>query len=372
MSITVIIPAAGKGTRSGFEKNKLLQVLPDLNVTPLERTVQSFCLPYISQIVVAVSKQDEAEISALLAPYGVTLVSGGATRTESVKNALSATTGEIVLIHDGARPFVTERAILSCIESVKKFGSGICAVPVTDTVAQAENGEIVAVPDRERLFALQTPQGFFTADIKRAYEQILPQKTYTDDSSVYAEFIKKPRLCAGARENVKLTFKTDFKSSACRTGIGIDTHAFGKAQDYILLGGVKIPSDSGLIAHSDGDVLVHAVMDALLSAAGLRDIGYFFPDTDERWRNADSMKMLAAVMEEVKKQGYAPCNLSVAIQAQKPRLSKFIGQMVDNLASALRLPVSAVGVTAGTNEGLGYIGEGKGITVTANVLLKTL
>jgi 2-C-methyl-D-erythritol 2,4-cyclodiphosphate synthase len=111
-------------------------------------------------------------------------------------------------------------------------------------------------------------------------------------------------------------------------------------------------------------------MDALLSAAGLRDIGHYFPDTDEKWHNADSMEMLKIVLAEIHQEGYAPLNLSVAIQAQKPRLAKYIPAMVKNLAETLGIPPSAVGVTAGTNEGLGYVGEGKGITVTANVLLK--
>jgi 2-C-methyl-D-erythritol 4-phosphate cytidylyltransferase/2-C-methyl-D-erythritol 2,4-cyclodiphosphate synthase len=369
MTVSVIIPAAGKGERTGFQHNKLLYPIPLLGITCLEKTVQAFVREDIAQIVVAVSERDEAEVKALLEGYPVLLVRGGQTRTQSVKNALSAVTGEIVLIHDGARPFVSEKVITDCIESVKAFGSGICALPVTDTVVRAEGGEIVAVPDRSELYAVQTPQGFFTADIRSAYSEI-GKENYTDDSAVYAKFIGKPRLFLGARENVKLTFSQDFTSPAVRTGIGIDTHAFGKAQDHIVLAGVKVPSESGLIAHSDGDVLLHAVMDALLSAAGLRDIGHYFPDTDEKWHNADSMQMLKIVLDKIYGEGYIPLNLSVAIQAQKPRLAKYIPAMVARLAEALKLPSSAVGVTVGTNEGLGYVGEGKGITVTANVLLK--
>ena len=155
-----------------------------------------------------------------------------------------------------------------------------------------------------------------------------------------------------------------------RCGFGVDTHAFGKKQDYILLAGVKIPSESGLIAHSDGDVLVHALMDALLSAAGLRDIGFHFPDSDVKWKNANSMEMLALVIGLLDKQGYAPQNVSIAIQAEKPRLAKYIEDMKNSLASALKLDPTAIGITAGTNEGLGYVGEGKGITVHAYALLK--
>ena len=138
---------------------------------------------------------------------------------------------------------------------------------------------------------------------------------------------------------------------------------------FVMLGGVKVPSDSGLIAHSDGDVLAHAVMDAMLSAAGLKDIGHYFPDSDEKWRNADSMKMLEEVKRLVADKGFAVKNLSAAIQAERPRLAAYIDGIRNSLATALRLDPSAVGISAGTNEGLGYIGEGRGITVTAEVLL---
>ncbi len=374
MNISVIICAAGKGLRAGFEKNKLLLPMPNNSgVTVLQKTVQAFCREDIAEIIIAVSPVDKTEVENLLADQPLCkVVLGGETRTQSVQNALAAVTGEIVLIHDGARPYVTQKIIGDCIESVKKYGSGVCALPVTDTVVIAEKETISFVPNRENVYAVQTPQGFYTSDMVRSYAKIV-NENYTDDSAVYAKFIKPPHLFEGSRENKKLTFREDFIYDApARVGVGIDTHAFGKTQDYIVMAGINVPSDSGLIAHSDGDVLVHAVMDALLSAAGLRDIGYYFPDTDEKWKNADSMKMLAEVMEKIKKQGFTPCNLSVAIQAQKPKLCKYVPTMSENLAKILDLPLSAVGITAGTNEGLGYVGEGKGITVTANVLLKKI
>ena len=139
-----------------------------------------------------------------------------------------------------------------------------------------------------------------------------------------------------------------------------------------MLAGVKIPSESGLVAHSDGDVLVHAVMDALLSAAGLFDIGHYFPDTDARFAGADSMELLREVMRLIKEQGLAPANVSVSVLAERPRLAPYIDAMKEALAAALGISPSAVGIAAGTNEKLGYVGEGKGITVYAMVLLKKL
>lgn len=372
VTVGAIICAAGKGTRTGFAKNKLL--VPFQGTTALEKTLSAFDFPAIAQIVVTANTEDFDEISALCQRFdGAEAVLGGADRSHSVYNALQAIQTDVVLIHDGARPFVSRKTIEGCIESVKTYGSGICAIECKDTVAVVRQGKIVSVPARDTLRRIQTPQGFFRENILSAYERAFETEdgVYTDDSSVFARFCGAPRLCTGSVENVKLTYAEDFADNAARCGFGIDTHAFGKPQAYIVLGGARVPSESGLIAHSDGDVLTHAVMDALLSAAGLKDIGHYFPDGDERWKNADSMQMLAQVVEIIGERGYAVKNLSVAIQAEKPRLAKYIDEIKRNLAAVLAVDESAVGVAAGTNEGLGYVGEGKGITVHAYVLLRS-
>ena len=371
-TVCAIICAAGKGTRTGFTKNKLL--VPFQGETALNKTLSAFTFSAIDEIVVTASQEDFKEIDEICQKYtNAKAVLGGEDRSQSVYNALRATGADIVLIHDGARPFVTRKTIENCIESVKINGSGICAIECRDTVAVVKNGKIINVPDRNTLRQIQTPQGFFRENILCAYERAfeINDGVYTDDSSVFARFCGAPHLCDGSPENVKLTYAEDFTDNVARCGFGVDTHAFGKEQDFIVLGGVKIPSDSGLIAHSDGDVLAHAVMDALLSAAGLKDIGHYFPDTDARWKNANSMDMLAQVVAIVQEQGYAVKNLSVAIQAEKPRLAKYIDDIKIHLAATLRVDETAVGVSAGTNEGLGYVGEGKGITVNAYALLRS-
>ncbi len=369
-SVCAVICAAGKGSRTGFAKNKLL--VPFEGSTPLAKTISAFDFPAIDEIIVTSSKEDFAEISALCTNFPRTsVVLGGKERSHSVYNALKAAKSDIILIHDGARPFVTREIIEGCIQSVQTVGSGICAIECRDTVATVKDGKILSVPPRATLRQIQTPQGFFRENITYAYERAFEREKsgYTDDSSVFADFCGAPRICAGSVENIKLTYAEDFTKNA-RCGFGIDTHAFGKEQNYIVLAGVKIPSASGLIAHSDGDVLCHAVMDALLSAAGLKDIGHYFPDTDEKWQNADSMEMLKKVVSLIEEQGYRPYNLSVAIQAEKPRMASYIDEMKNALAGALKIDPTFVGVTAGTNEGLGYIGEGKGITVNAYALIK--
>lgn len=372
-SVCAIVCAAGKGFRAGFEQNKLLVPLDGDRV--LKKTLSAFDFPAIDEIIVTASETDFNKISALCKAFDRTkVVLGGSTRSESVFNALKTAQSDIVLIHDGARPFVTREVIEGCIQSVKAFGSGICAVPCADTVAVQKGGKIISVPDRETLCNIQTPQGFFRENILSAYTRAFEKETiaYTDDSSVFAQFCGTPRLCAGARDNIKLTYAEDFRALTARCGFGVDTHAFGKDQPYIVLAGVKIPSESGLIAHSDGDVLAHAVMDALLSAAGLRDIGFYFPDSNEKWKNADSMKMLSTVVEMLAERKFALKNISIAIQAEKPRLAKYIDDMKNSLSSVLKLDPTAIGISAGTNEGLGYIGEGKGITVNAYALLKNI
>ena len=372
-SVCALICAGGKGTRAGFNKNKLLKDV--LGIPVLERTMAAFAAAGADEIVVAASPDDFSEIAPLCRKYGATLCEGGATRFFSVHNALAHVRSEIVLIHDGARPFVSAEAIAACVENVKKYGSGVCAVPSTDTLATAdENGEILSYPVRANTYRIQTPQGFYLTEIRAAYEKAIAENAtdFTDDSSVYAAYVRKPKLCAGEEKNVKLTYAEDFRNAFARVGIGVDTHAFGHAQNYIVLGGVRVPSESGLVAHSDGDVLCHAVMDALLSAAGLKDIGHYFPDTNDEWKNADSMKMLAQVTALIREQGFRPANLSAAIQAEKPRLAGYIEAIKKSLAEALNLPETAVGISAGTNEKLGYIGEGKGITVNAAVLLEKI
>lgn len=370
ISVCAVICAGGKGLRAGFEKNKLLVPLQGERV--LKKTLSAFDFRAIHEIVVAVAKEDFDEVSELCKAFPkAKVVLGGATRGESVYNALKVVQSDIVLIHDGARPFVTRNVIERCIASVKAFGSGICALPASDTVAICEGERIVNIPPRSTVSLVQTPQGFYKENILYAYTRAFESGNtdFTDDSSLFAIYCGKPRICEGAPENIKLTYARDFQDAYARVGHGVDTHAFGKEQDYILLGGVRIPSDSGLIAHSDGDVLAHALMDALLSATGLRDIGFYFPDKNPKWKNANSMQMLQSVMEMVSDNGFRVKNASISIQAEKPRLANYIEDIRTSLACALHTDENAIGVTAGTNEGLGYVGEGKGITVHASVLL---
>lgn len=360
-----IILAAGRGERAGFARNKLL--VPLYGAPALYHTLEKFDIPEIDEVTVTSSTFDFEEISALCAPFGYRVVTGGATRAESVELALKGVTCERVLIHDGARPFLSRELILRCIDDVDKYGSAVCSLPCPDTAAYCDGGAYTGL-DRDKIRLMQTPQGFNTEDISRAY-RLGAGDSFTDDGSLYAHYIAPPHMTEGERGNVKLTYREDFMrgyppfnpTAGCdRAAFGADVHAFGKG-DKVTLCGVKIPCDGALIAHSDGDVAAHAVIDALLSGAGLDDIGHYFPDTDSKYRGADSMLLLARVTELIKEAGYSAINISLSIQAEKPRLAAHIDEMRKNLSRVTGVPAEAVAIAAGTCEGLGFVGRGQGI-----------
>ena len=376
--VTAIILAAGKGERASLNENKVLCELNGLSV--LSYSLSAFAsVNEIDEIIVACKQEETERVQTLLRPYSAArIVTGGQTRAQSAYSALKEAHGEIVLVHDAARPFVTQKIINDCVTSIKKYGSGVCALPATDTTVLVQDEKIVSTPPRGEVFTVQTPQGFYKEKLLSAYEKAIAENTindFTDESGVYARYIQAPHIFIGERNNRKLTYHEDF-IPAERVGFGVDTHAFYSENEaapfvnFITLGGVKIPSEKILKAHSDGDVLVHALMDALLSAAGLRDIGHYFPDTDEKYAGANSMELLQKVLCLVTEQGLAPKNISISVLAETPRLSPHIENMKESLSGALNLPKNMIGIAAGTNEKLGYIGEKKGITVYVTVMLK--
>ena len=366
--ISAVLCAAGRGLRAGFAGNKVLE---EYNGLPVLLHALAPFLPHADEILVACAPEDEARVQRLLLPHpSARTVTGGRTRSESVLLALREARGEIVLVHDAARPFVTEKTVRDCISCVIQYGSAVCALPLSDTVARVRDGNIAEVPPREEFAALQTPQGFFRGKLLAACERAREEgRVFTDESGVYAAYCEPPRLFTGERSNKKLTYPEDF-APAERVGFGTDTHAFAEDGTFITLCGVKIPSARGLKAHSDGDAAVHALMDALLTAAGLRDIGHYFPDTQEKFKDADSMALLAEVLGMLRAQGLCAKNVSISVVAERPRLAPYIPDMKARLAEALGIAEECVGIAAGTNEHLGYVGEGKGITCFATVLLK--
>lgn len=389
LKITAIIAAAGSGTRAGFGKNKVLTELPrgadelcagslseQKRQTILEATARPFDeYERITEIIFTASGADFCEIGKIAKKQKTPskAVLGGSTRPLSVLEALNAAGGDVVLIHDGARPFVTSEIIDACINGVLSFGSAIAAVPCVDSIAELdENGNIIKC-SRARKCSVQTPQAFFTEDILQAYNLAAKNgelETFTDESGIYSRYIRPAHVVEGSVKNKKLTYPEDFSPlNGLRAGTGFDLHRLEKGRKLIL-GGVEIPHDKGLLGHSDADVLTHAVMDALLSAAALRDIGYYFSDKDEKYKDICSLLLLKEVLRLLKEEGFAPNNVSAVIQAQKPKLSPYINAIRESLAKELNLPLSAVGIGCTTLEGIGIVGREEGIAVTACCTIK--
>lgn len=369
MKVTLILTCAGKGARAGYSENKLWQKIDGEYI--ISRSLSAFKNSgLIDQYIITASQSDFEKVSDLFGSDAL-IVKGGLTRTKSVLNALDKAQGDIVLIHDGARPFVSEKMIKDCIDTAEKFGGAIPVVATRDTMVKA-NDIVSDYLGKNEIYSVQTPQGFKTNLIKDAYTRA-GARAYNDDGEVYKEFIGKLYTYQGDYNNIKLTYPKDFentKKTEYRFGTGFDCHRLVENR-ALILGGITIPHDKGLLGHSDADVLTHAIMDAILSAYANRDIGYHFSDKDPKYKDACSMDLLKQVLEMTKNAGYKVDSVSASVMAEKPKLLKHIPNITESLATALDLPINKVGISATTLEGLGFVGREEGICVHATATLTT-
>lgn len=373
LKTSAVLACGGSGSRAGFGRNKLLETVD--GVACFTKTLYVFSShPDIDEIIVVCAENDEEAFSAEAKKLGakVKFVRGGKTRFESVENGVLAAKGDIVALHDGARPFVSASLISACVESAKKYGSGVACVPPTDTVAAiAYDGDdrLIVSAGRKNLYAVQTPQVFRKDDLLRAYSLCGESfGDFTDESGLFAKYIGRCRLVDGEISNKKLTYSDDFApSSGLRVGTGFDLHRLVEGRKLIL-GGVEIPHSKGLLGHSDADVLLHAIMDALLSSASLGDIGKLFPDTDAAYEGISSVVLYKKVKALLEENGYAIRNVSAVIMAQKPKLSPYRESITRNIAELSGISESSVGVTCTTLEGIGVVGREEGIAVQAYCL----
>lgn len=371
-----IVLAGGSGSRMGAQRNKVLLELAGKPV--IVRAVEAFA-NLVDGVILVSRKEDIPDMRAAMAAANlpITIVAGGDSRQNSVWNGLCALPESCthVLIHDGARCLVDEGTIRRCMASVEAHGTGVAALPAIDTIKQVDADEIVtATPDRSQLRAVQTPQGFTVELIHRAHMSAQQESFLgTDDASLVERLGHPVRLMEGNRRNIKLTTPEDMIMAeaflgrsfpALRVGQGYDVHRLVEGRDLILCG-VNIPHTLGLLGHSDADVAVHALMDAMLGAMALGDIGKHFPDTDERYRGISSMKLLEHVVALLKERHARVTNCDVTIVAQKPKLLPHIPQMQANIASALELPLDRVNIKATTTERLAFEGREEGISAQA-------
>lgn len=373
-----VVVAAGRGVRMGAAVNKVL--LPLCGEPVIRHAVRAFCeADEIDGAVVVASADETEQMRAALCGLEkvCAIVPGGSTRQESVKNGLDALPKEarISLVHDGARPLISRELIARCIRQTEDCGSAVVCTPVTDTVKVEKDGCVVRTLDRSQLRAVQTPQCFFAGELKAAYEAAARDGvSVTDDASVMEHAGHSVHLLESSEVNFKLTTPEDlrraediigerkFMQRLPRTGFGYDVHKLVSGRRLILCG-KEIPWEKGLDGHSDADVAVHALMDALLGAACLGDIGRLYPDNDPAFEGADSMKLLADVLRRVKDAGYAVVHADVTIVAQKPKLMPYMDEMRRNLENAMA--GAQVNVKATTTERLGFEGRGEGISAQA-------
>jgi 2-C-methyl-D-erythritol 4-phosphate cytidylyltransferase/2-C-methyl-D-erythritol 2,4-cyclodiphosphate synthase len=367
-----IIAAGGKSRRmSGEDK-----LLADLGGVPVMiRAVSAFeRAESISEIIIAAAPESAERIRDLCEKHGVSklkaVVNGGESRRESVLNAVNEVSPdiEIIAVHDGARPFITPENINRLIASAKEKGAVIPAVRVKDTIKTVSGGKIISTPDRDGLYAAQTPQVFRLADYLEAARKTEGVPA-TDDALMLEEVGFPVFITEGDYNNIKITTPEDLTaartllkaSPETRIGFGYDVHRLAKGRKLILCGvEVPNPSGEGLLGHSDADVAVHALMDALLGALALGDIGTHFPDTSAEYEGISSLELLRRVIALTEEKGYAVSNFDVTIIAEQPKLSPHIIRMRENLAGICKIPLEAVSVKATTEEGLGLSGKGIG------------
>lgn len=382
--VSAVLVAAGSSTRMGFDKLSF-----DLGgETVLHRSIRAFAqCPLVDEIIlVAGSNRAFAQQQAADCAKPVCVVAGGATRAESAKNGVLAASGALVAVHDAARPFVSQQVITAALEAAARCGAAAPAVPVKDTIKAAVRGSgktvpescfVHATPDRSTLYAVQTPQCFDRAAYLAALEELDAEKArlVTDDCSLFELTGRPVQLTQGDYANLKITTREDLprpeqkEEHKMRIGHGYDVHRLVEGRKLIL-GGVEVPFEKGLLGHSDADVLAHAVMDAVLGAAALGDIGQHFPDNDPVYSGADSLKLARRVAEILKEHGFRIENIDATLLCQRPKLAPHIPAMRRNLADAFGLPVDAVSVKATTEEHLGFTGEGLGIAAHAVALIK--
>jgi len=382
--VGVVVTAAGRGRRFGSCENKIWASIGGRSL--LDWTLSAFqSHPDVEEMVVVGASEELARVRAATAPYGKVrqVVTGGDTRQDSVGKGLRAlpTDCQIVLVHDAVRPAVSAELISRVVEATLRWGAAVPGLPVRDTLKRVdEAGKVLQTVPRNELWLVQTPQGARLADLLLAYEKLGEcVHTMTDEASVLEAAGFSVHVVEGDPKNVKVTVPSDLECAAqalalpgtgitcqgtIRTGFGYDVHAFAEGRE-LWLGGVRIPHARGLAGHSDADVVLHAVCDALLGAAGMGDIGLLFPDTDDCHRNRPSIEFVREVRTRLREAGWQIVNIDTTLLAEEPRISSYRERMAAILAEELGIAPKQVNIKATTSEQLGFVGRGEGIACWA-------
>lgn len=392
-----VVPAAGRGERfeAGSAASRVpKQYAPLAGATVLECALRALLRePRIEGVVVVVAADDTRwpELAAVLGAGKLITAIGGASRQESVLNGLKALAARAapedwVLVHDAARPCLESAEVEALIAALAAGGCGgaVLAAPVVDTVKRERGGTVGETLDRQGLWRALTPQAFALGQLRHALEEAArSHRAVTDEAQAMEMLGMHPALVQGSAFNIKVTRAADLDAAArilksaetrtmpakLRIGQGFDVHTFGDG-DHVVLGGVRIAHTRGVVAHSDGDVVIHSLCDALLGALGEGDIGRHFPDTDPRYRGADSRLFLRTVADMMRKAGYALVNADLTILAEAPRIAAHREAMAANLAQDLGVAPQLINIKATTTERMGFVGRGEGLAAQAAVMLE--
>ncbi len=379
-SFDLILTCAGKSTR--FNNGSDCHIKKECALIDGKSVLFLALSPFLTfkelrNVVVTYPKGEKDDVVNALKdvslPEGVILnyVEGGSSRTESIKNAIlfldkAETKSSLVAIHDGARPFVTTGLISSVLENALKYGGSVPALKLTDAIKTVDGQFITSSVDRNKLVRVQTPQIFESRRIISIYKNMKDDESFQDDAEPYVLYGGKCYVTEGDEKNRKITYKEDLEEKKImRVGFGNDIHRLVEGRKFYL-GGVVLPCSKGEEAHSDGDVLLHALIDALLGAKAKGDIGGFFPPEDKKWKDADSRELLKKILEVLSPE---IINVDATITLEHFKLAPYINDIRKSLSELLSLDVSRISVKAKTNEGLDAIGEGKAVKAEVVVLV---
>ncbi|MDR9427373.1 MAG: bifunctional 2-C-methyl-D-erythritol 4-phosphate cytidylyltransferase/2-C-methyl-D-erythritol 2,4-cyclodiphosphate synthase [Salibaculum sp.] len=373
MQTSAIIVAAGRGLRAGGETPKQWRRLAGRTV--LEHTLAIFeAHPRVGQIVLVVAGEDLQRVEALRLSARAVIAIGGATRSLSVLAGLGHARGAAVLIHDAARCCTPPEVIDRVLDALTETPGAAPALPVTDALWTGTGGLVSGVTDRDGLFRAQTPQGFHLEAIRAAHAGA--DGTATDDVAVARAAGLDVAIVAGDERNIKITQPGDFARAAehlggamdIRTGNGFDVHRFGPG-DHVMLCGVQVPFDRGLQGHSDADVGMHTVTDAIYGALAEGDIGTHFPPSDPRWKGAASETFLTQACALARRRGYEITHVDCTLICEAPKVGPHAGAMRTEMAQIMGLEETRVSIKATTSERLGFTGRGEGIAAMATATL---
>ncbi len=381
MGAVAIIVAAGQGVRLGGEKPKAFIDLAGRSLLRRSAEALAAC-PEVSALVVVAPRGFEKAARADSSATGKlrAVVAGGATRQASVQAGLKRTTSrdKVVLVHDAARPFVDADVVARVLEGVRTHGAAIPVAPVVDTIKKVKAGRIGATVDRDTLGAAQTPQGFDRAALLKAYASAARKGISLTDEAMAMEREGLPVAAVeGSARNFKVTTQDDLvrarrelavPAQGFRVGQGFDAHRLVPKRP-LMLGGVRVPAPIGLEGHSDGDVLLHALCDALLGAAALGEIGSLFPSSNRRLKGAPSAMFVDEVKRLLAASRFSIVNVDATLIAERPRLSAHLEAMQNNVARLLDVEPDQVSIKVKSTDALGAIGRGEGIAAQVLALL---